>query len=140
MKRTSVARTSVARKDRITDYQRIVRAQRFSPSPIRKSAVSRSSSKQNKTNSQSFSQAIQKDTSPNYRTSAENDKENNAVVASECRTIDATPEPLSQIHGHSASPKFEVDNMGLYKLPILKNQSVNKISDTSRNYPILELR
>ena len=114
-------RTSIARKDRIVDYQRIVRAQRFSPSPIRKNNASRSSSKQNKLNSQAFSQAIQKDTSPNYRVTAENDKENNVGV-SECRTIDATPEPLSQVYGTNTSPKFEVDNMGLYKLPILKNQ------------------
>lgn len=70
--------------------------------------------------------------------SSENDKENNVGV-SECRTIDATPEPLSQIHNNTTSPKLEVDNMGLYKLPLLKNQPLRKLSDASPNYPSLDV-
>ena len=58
---------------------------------------------------------------------------------SECRTIDATPEPLSQIHNNTTSPKLEVDNMGLYKLPLLKNQPLRKLSDASPNYPSLDV-
>lgn len=112
-------RTSLLRKDRIVDYQRIVRAQRFSPSPIRKSSGSRISTKLHKQHMQSFTpHNMNKENSGMYNSTAENDKENN----DDCRTNDATPEAITltpnQIQG--VSPKLEVDNMGLFKLPMMK--------------------
>lgn len=128
------------RRDRIVDYQKLVRAQRFSPSPIRRS--NRSNSKANKFSS--LSQAMTKEATTVFpsQQASELDKENNTHAgASECRTFDATPEAahVSQHNLQSTSPKLEVDNMGLFKLPILKNQTMNKPSDASRNYPSIEI-
>ena len=130
----NMKRTSIMRKDRNVDLQRsIQRAQRFSPSPIRKGRSSKSNSKNHKMNS--LSQMTQRETPLSFPhpMTVETDKENNmgqsgAGVAEDCRTIDATPEAAlsSQMPMGTASPKLEVDNMGLYKLPILKNQNLNK--------------